>query len=128
MIHLGMTIRLNNTVEAPEAVTDSTGEVVGVDFDPGETIDATELTSQIEGVRILHRLPTVTVKLHNVRTEFLPPILCALHIVDGACRDWDCDFRAGCVAVQAKLSRPAFTLEVQDPASDAMYTLRVQRR
>ena len=62
MVHLGMTIRLTNTVEAPEAVTDSTGEVVGIDLDPDEPSDATERTSPIEGIRILHRLPTVTVK------------------------------------------------------------------
>ena len=70
MVHLGMTIRLTNTVEAPEAVTDSTGEVVGIDLDPDEPSDATEHTSPVEGITILHKLPTVTVKLHNVTTEF----------------------------------------------------------
>ena len=59
MIHLGMTIRLTNTVEAPEAVTDSTGVVVGIDLDPDEPCDATEHTSPIEGIKILRRLPTV---------------------------------------------------------------------
>ena len=34
LFHLGMVIRLTNTVEAPEAVTDSTGEIVGIDLDP----------------------------------------------------------------------------------------------
>ena len=29
-----MEIRLTNTVEAPEAVTDSTGVVIGIDLDP----------------------------------------------------------------------------------------------
>ena len=48
MVHLGMTIRLTNTVEAPEAVTDSTGEVVGIDLDPDELSAATERTSPIE--------------------------------------------------------------------------------
>jgi hypothetical protein len=129
MVHLGMTIRLTNTVEAPEAVTDSTGEVVGIDLDPDEPSDATERTSPIEGIRILHRLPTVTVKLHNVSTEFLPPIPCTLHAVDGACRDCEsCDFRAGCVAVQPQLARRSFTVEVPDPGSDTWYALRVQRR
>ena len=66
LVHLGMVIRLTNTVEAPEAVTDSTGEVVGIDLDPEEPSDATD--------SILHRLPTVTVKLHGVCTEFLPPV------------------------------------------------------
>ena len=30
-LHIGMIVRLTNTVEAPEAVTDSTGEIVGID-------------------------------------------------------------------------------------------------
>ena len=65
MLHIGMTIRLTNTVEAPEAVTDSTGEVVGIDFDPDELTHAAEHASTIQPIRILHKLPIVTVKLHN---------------------------------------------------------------
>ena len=34
LIHIGMEIRLTNTVEPPEAVTDSTGIVIGIDLDP----------------------------------------------------------------------------------------------
>ena len=45
LFHLGMVIRLTNTVEAPEAVTDSTGEIVGIDLDPDEPSVATEHTS-----------------------------------------------------------------------------------
>ncbi len=124
MVHLGMTIRLTNTVEPPEAVTDSTGEIVGIDLDPHEPS-----TTPIEGIRILQKPPTVTVKLHNVSTEFLPPIPCTFHAVDGACRDCEsCDFRAGCIAVEPQLSRRNFNVEVQDPVSDALYTLRIQRR
>ena len=37
------------SAEAPEAVTDSTGEVVGIDLDPDELSDATEHTSPVEG-------------------------------------------------------------------------------
>ena len=129
LVHLGMIIRLTNTVEAPEAVTDSTGEVVGIDLDPDEPSAATEHTSVIEGIRILHRLPTITVKLHGVCTEFLPPVPCTLHAATGACRDCtNCDFRAGCIAVEPQLSRRSFPVEVQDPGSDAWYTIQVQRR
>ena len=129
MLHIGMTIRLTNTVEAPEAVTDSTGEVVGIDFDPDEPTDAGEHASTIEAIRILHKLPIVTVKLHNVTTEFLPPIACSLHAAEGPCRECgSCDFRAGCVAVEPQLSRRSFPIVVQDPGSDACYTLQVQRR
>ena len=109
MVHLGMIIRLTNTVEAPEAVTDSTGKVVGINLDPHEPSDATEHISPTKGIRILHRLPTVTVKLQSVNTELLPPMPCTLHAVDGACRDCkSCDFRAGCVAVEPQLSRRNF--------------------
>ena len=61
LLHLGMIIRLTNTVEAPEAVTDSTGEVVSIELDPHEPSEAIERTC----IRILQRLPTVTVKLHS---------------------------------------------------------------
>ena len=128
LLHLGMIIRLTNTLEAPEAVTDSTGEVVGIDLDADEPSAATEHTA-VEGIRILHRLPTVTVKLHAVRTEFLPPIPCALHAAAGACRDCkSCDFRAGCIAVEPQLSRRSFTVEVKGPGADTWYTIQVQRR
>ena len=129
LVHLGMIIRLTNTVEAPEAVTDSTGEVVGIDLDPDEPSAATEHTSANEGIRVLHRLPTVTVKLHGVRTEFLPPVPCSLHAATGASRVCvSCDFRAGCVAVEPQLSRRSFPVQVQDPGAAASYTLQVRRR
>ena len=116
-------------MEAPEAVTDSTSEVVGIDLDPDEPSAATEHTSAIDGIRILRRLPTVTVKLHNVCTEFLPPVPCTLHATTSACRHCQsCNFRAGCVAVEPQLSRRSFPVEVQDPGSDASYTIQVQRR
>ena len=75
LLHLGMIVRLTNTVENPEAVTDSVGEIIGIDFDPDEPgADAHQISSD-ESIRILRRLPTVTVKLHGVQTEFLPPVL-----------------------------------------------------
>ena len=121
-----MEIRLTNTVEAPEAVTDSTGIVIGMDLDPVD-VDTAE---QNDGVVILRRLPlAVIVRLHNVTTEFLPPIPCCLHALDGARRDCpNCDFRPGCVAIQPQLSR-TFSVEVPSPATDQSdYNLRVQRR
>ena len=126
MIHIGMEIRLTNTVETPEAVTDSTGVVIGIDVDPDEPSRATS----IQGVRILKNLPlAVIVKLDNVKTEFLPPVPCALHAAAGANRDCSCcDFRAGCVAVEPQLSRGSFVVEVEDTASAVRYDLKVQRR
>ena len=129
MIHLGMIIRLTNTEESPEAVTDSTGEVIGIDLGPHEPGDATEHTSATESIRVLRTLPTVTVKLHGVSTEFLPPMPCILHAADGACRKCKtCDFRAGCIAIQPQVSRRTFPVQVEDPVNGAKYTLQVQRR
>ena len=106
-----MTIRLTNTVEAPEAVTDITGEVIDIDLDQDDPSNATHHTSAIAGIRILRMLPTVTVKLHGVRTEFLPPVPCPLHAANGACRHCKgCDFRAGCVAVEPRLSHRSFPI------------------
>ena len=79
-----MIVRLTNTVEGPEAVTDSTGEVIGIDLDPDEPSDAAEHTSAMEGIKILRRLLIVTMKLHGVRAEFLPPVPCPLHAAERA--------------------------------------------
>ena len=125
MIHIGMEVRLTNTVETPEAVTDSTGVVIAIDEDPDEPA-----SMRTQGVRILKRLPlAVIVKLDNVKTEFLPPVPCALHAAAGAERECSCcDFRAGCIAVEPQLSRGSFIVEVEDTASSARYDLKVQRR
>ena len=130
MIHIGMEIRLTNTVETPEAVTDSIGVVMGIDLDPDDASASTERTSSTQGVRILRNLPlAVIVKLDNVKTEFLPPIPCALHAAGGAQRDCSCcDFRAGCVAVEPQLCHRSFVVDVEDHASGDSYNQRVQRR
>ncbi len=81
-------------------------------------------------MRILKYLPrAVIVKLDYIKTEFLPPIPCALHAAAGAKRDCPCcDFHAGCVAVEPQLSHRSFAVEVEDTASGARYCLKVQRR
>ena len=126
MLHIGMEIRLTNTIETPEAVTDSTGVVIAIDMDPDEPHEST----RSQGVRILKKLPlAVIVKLDNVKTEFLPPVPCALHIATGAERECACcDFRVGCIAIETQLSRGSFIVEVEDTASSARYDLKVQRR
>ena len=123
MWHIGMQVRLTNTVEAPEAVTDSTGIVIGIDPDPME-----ESTESHDGIRLLRRLPTLTVKLDGVETKFLPPCPCLLHQEGNAVAECkDCDFKNGCIAIQPQLSPRAFLVEVKDPGSDHVYTLRVKR-
>ena len=80
------------------------------------------------GIRILEKMPVVTVKLHEVLTEYLPAIACAEHAHAGAKRECPhCDFRPGCIAVEAQQARRSFAVEVQDPTSDSIYTLQVQR-
>ena len=72
---------------------------------------------------------TVKVKLENVTTELLPPIPCTLHATDGTCRECgNCNFRAGCIAVEPQLSRGSFSVEVQDPSGNCSYTIQVQRK
>ena len=84
LVHIGMQIRLTNTVEAPEVITDSTSIVIVIDLDP---VDASA-AAQSEGVVIIRHLRlAVIVELHDVTTEFLPPIPCSLHAADGAKRD-----------------------------------------
>jgi hypothetical protein len=126
MIHIGMEVRLTITVEAPEAVTDSTGVVVGLDLDPADTRSA----PGDRAVIILQKLPlAVIVRLKDVTTEFLPSIPCSLHAAGGAKRDCSCcDFRAGCIAVEPQLSQRPFQVEVTDPATGAVHDVKVKRR
>ena len=131
MIHIGMVVRLTNTVEAPEAVTDSTGTVVGIDVHWDDALGAA--TGQVGtplATRVLRKLPlAVIIKLDEVKTEFLPPCPCEEHSATGAERDClRCDFRPGCIAVEPQLSRGSFKAEVPDPGGNQAFELRVQRR
>ena len=129
LLHIGMIVRLTNTVESPEAVTDSTGEIVGIDEAHDEPTDpASRHTSDRPAIRILEKMPVVTVKLHEVDTEYLPPLACEVHAATGAMRECpQCDFRAGCIAVEAQQARRSFPVEVQEPMTDSTYTIQVQR-
>ena len=90
--------------------------------------EPTAATSHSPAIRILEKLPVVTVKLHEVDTEYLPPIACEAHAYTGAVRECShCDFRAGCIAVEAQQARRSFPVEVQDPTTDATYTIQAQR-
>ena len=44
-----MEIRLTNTVEAPEAVTDSTGVVIGMDLDPVDVASRKNINVYVGG-------------------------------------------------------------------------------
>ena len=81
MLHIDMVVRVTITVEAPEAVTDATGTVVGIDVHPDDAESAaTERAEAAPPTRILRKLPlAVVVKLDNVMTEYLPPRPCEEH-------------------------------------------------
>ena len=131
MLHVGMVVRLANTVEAPEVVTDATGTVVGIDVHPDDAPGAAAAHPESQpATHTLRKLPlAVIVKLDNVKTEFLPPLPCAMHRAVGPDRDCPrCDFRPGCFAVEPQLSRKSFNTEVPDPGDERIYQLRVQRR
>ena len=127
MIHIGMEMRLTVTVEAPEAVVDSTCTVIGLDLEAEDASAAQEPAA----TRILRKLPkAVIVRLDDVKTEFLPPIPCALHAAGGAQRGCTvCDFQPGCIAIEPKGSLRPFQVDVIDAASEhVQYSINVQRR
>ena len=83
MAHIGMIVRLTKTIEAPEAVTDSTGEIGGIDVAHDEP---RATASENPAIRMLVKMPVVTIKHHEVDTEYLPPIACEAHACTGAVR------------------------------------------
>ena len=125
MLHVGMEIRVTEQVEAPHAVNDSTGVILGIDLHPEDASTAAEHAA----THLLRHLPAaVLVKLKDVSAELLPPIPCPQHTVIGAQRKCkECDFRPGCIAIEPRWSRRSFKVEVTRPNGD-MYTVRVQRK
>ena len=108
MFHLGMHMRLTQTVEQPNAVVDTDGDVVGIDFDERERkrhTDAAQHTG--DAVVMLEYFPTVYLKLRDVNTEFLRPSACPVHAEEGAQRACcECNFHPGVLAVAPMTSRP----------------------
>ena len=98
---------------------------------PDDALSAVaELAEQPLPICTLRKLPfAVIVRLDNVTPEFLPPRLCHQHSFAGLQRDCPfCDFRKGCIAVEPRLVRGSFNVEVPVPGSDHVYEVRVQRR
>lgn len=70
-----------------------------------------------------------SISIANESTFSEDLVACALHASMGACRDCaTCDFRAGCIAIEAQYSRSNFPVEVEDPVTKDSYTLQVKRR
>ena len=123
MFHVGMEVRLTQSVEPPDGVVDAIGNVVGVDFHAHEPLShgrhfsrqvndsgAEELV--VLSIVVLHRLPQcVYVKLHDCQTEFLLPMPCDEHSVLGADRAClRCKFFPGVLAVKPFTNRRSWTL------------------
>ena len=126
MLHIGMRVRLTHKLVPPDAVPDTTGTVISIEFD--EMDEAKDTTRPPPATRILWKLPlAVIVKLDDTTTEFLPPRACRQHSFSGPQRDCQCcDFRKGCFAVVPQKSR-TFTVQMPKPGSDTSYDLKVQR-
>ena len=100
--------------------------IIGLDLHSDDKNTATEQAS----VQILQNQPeAIIVRLHDVKTEFLPPIPCPNHASECAKRGCpNCDFRPGCIAITPQRTHHAFPVEVTDGAGEQTYKVRVSRR
>jgi hypothetical protein len=111
--HIGMRVRITQTIEAPHVVIDSVGEVVGVEFDASER---NHLRAQAENqcVILLQNMPVVYVKVDDCGIDFLPPKVCDAHVLVGPSASCSsCRFFTGVVAVSPHTCRRPFRIEVE---------------
>ena len=137
MFHIGMQMRLTQSVEPPEGVVDATGEVVGVDFHPLEpqshrrcVFPGHGAAEPVASVVVLRHQPLcVYVKLDDCSTEFLPPKPCNEHAVSGADRTCSaCSFYPGVLAVKPCANKKPWTIEITVPNEDNGRQAKVIRR
>ena len=93
MFHIGMRVRLTQSVEPPQGVVDATGEVFGVDFHPLDPqshrrcvvfFPGNGASEPVASVVVLRHQPLcVYVNLDDCDTELLPPKPCNEHAVSG---------------------------------------------
>ena len=101
MIHMHMRVRLATTVEAPWAVQDSAGEIVGIEFDGSDMRAQTFRAGAAQpGEATLRGMPlAVYVKLDDCDLNFLPPVPCSQHAeAQRSCSD--CNFFPGIIAIK----------------------------
>ena len=120
LIHMGMQVRLTQTVEQPDAVVDSTGVVTGIDFhalEPRSHREAAHRSGATEPaeaavVVLKHQPICIYVRLDENDTEFLPPQPCDLHAVVGAQRACSCcRFFPGVLAVKPRRNDRPWSIE-----------------
>ena len=127
MFHIGMQVRLTQSVEPPEGVVDATGKVFGVDFHPLEPESHRRSAFPVHGaakpeasvVVLRHQPLCVYVKLDGCDTEFLPPKPCNEHAVSGVDRTCSaCSFYPGVLAVKPCTSKRPWNFEISMPNED----------
>ena len=134
---MNMKVRLCQTVEPGIAVTDSTGQLVGIDFDdrePPRHTEAVELCGR--SVVILQYMPKcIHVKLDREdgvsvsNIDLIPPTPCHLHEghePDPACAD--CKFFPDVVAVAPMQNKQAWSIDVRVKGFAELVKVRVKRR
>ena len=140
MIHVGMEMRLTQSVEPPDGVKDAPCEVVGMDLHPEEPRSHREQLFPSPGragaaepgalsVVVLHRQPLcVYVKLEDTGTEFLPPAPCDDHSVCGADRTCaNCKFYPGILAVKPLTNSKAWAIDIDLATEGGVRSLRICR-
>ena len=137
MFHIGMRMRLIQSVEPPEGVVDATGECVGIDVHPLEpqshrrcAFPGHGAAEPVASVVVLRHQPLcVYLKLDDCDTEFLPPKPCSEHEVCGAERTCAaCSFYPGVLAVKPCTNRKPWKMEVTVPNEDRCREVKVVRR
>ena len=136
MFHIGMRMRLIQSVEPPEGVVDATGECVGIDFNPLEPKSHRRCAFPGHGaaepkasvVVLRHQPLCIYLKLDDCDTEFLPPKPCMEHVVCGADRTCAaCSFYPGVLAVKPCSGRP-WKMVVTVPNENRCREVKVIRR
>jgi hypothetical protein len=137
MFHIGMRMRLLQSVEPPEGVVDATGECVGIDFHPLEpqshrrcAFPGHGAAEPVASVVLLRHQPLcLYLKLDDCDTEFLPPKPCSEHEVCEADRTCAaCSFYPGVLAVKTCTNSRVWKMEVTVPNEDICREVKVVRR
>ena len=135
--HIGMHVRLTLTVEQGVAVTDSTGTIVGLDFDERELQSHQQaIETGSTAVVLLKYLPKcVYVKLDRDPSvdggtmDLIPPIPCAAHEASGAQQDCsDCRFFHDVVALPPVQNQHPWFIEVKLEHCADPVRLKIKRR
>ncbi len=113
LYHVGMEVRLTQSIDPPKAVTDATGIIADIELSPQEPRhNVNAFRHATASTIVLQHLPTcIYVRLDENKTEFLPPMPCADHAGRGAqrcCRE--CSVHDGIVAAKPFTNKRAWSI------------------